>query len=168
MSEQLTAIHIRSGEGPATWAMGQLFEHLLTGEEGGGLVGLSVVTAPSGAAPPLHRHTKEAEAFFLLDGAMTYRAGDDVLRLQSGDFLWLPRGLPHAFRITGGQPARFLALTAPGGLLHMYDEVGVPAAERRLPGSDGQPLATEVPRWLQLAAEYGIEVLGPPLAEEAV
>ena len=47
-------------------------------------------------------------------------------------------GLPHAFRIRGDQPARFLAIAEPGGLLHLYDEVGIPAAELRLPGPDGQ------------------------------
>jgi len=166
MDEGRGAIYRRSGEGSATWAMGQLFEHLLTAAEGESLVGLSVVTAPPDAAPPLHRHTKEAEAFFLLDGAITYRAGDEVFRMDPGDFIYLPRGLPHAFRITSSGPSRFLALTAPGGLMHLYDEVGIPAAERRLPGSDGQPLSTEVPRWLQLAGKYGIEVLGPPLPKE--
>ena len=54
--------------------MGSLFEHLLPPEESGGRLGVAVVTQPPGIATPLHRHTREAEAFYLLEGEMTYRA----------------------------------------------------------------------------------------------
>ena len=54
--------------------------------------------------------------------------------LYPGCFIHLPIGLPHAFRIRGDEPAGFLAIVDPGGLLHLYDEVGIPAAEMRSPG----------------------------------
>src|SRR5690349_21880144 len=66
-----------AGTGPATWSMGMLFERLVGAEETAGLLGASVVTQPPGQASPLHVHTREAEAWFLLQGAMTYRAGED-------------------------------------------------------------------------------------------
>ena len=79
--------------------------------------------------------------------------------------MWLPLGLPHAFRITGKKPARFVALVSPGGLLTLYDEVGLPAAERRLPGADGLPMAVEIPKWNHAGPRFGLEVVGPPIAE---
>ena len=161
-----TVVHRPAGTGPATWAMGSLFEHLLSTQESGGRLGVSLVTQPPGIATPLHRHTHEDEAFYLLDGTMTYRAGDDLFHLTAGDFLWLPRGLPHAFRITGSTPVRFLGFTDPGALFGLYDEVGIPARERRLPGSDGQTLAVEIPKWNEVGPRYGLEVVGPPLPEE--
>jgi hypothetical protein len=82
----------------------------------------------------LHRHQHEAEAFYLLESAMTYRAGEETHELSEGFFIYLPRGIPHAFRIRGDRPARFLSLVVPGVPLGLYDEVGVPAAELRLPG----------------------------------
>jgi quercetin dioxygenase-like cupin family protein len=160
-----TAVYRAAGGGRGTWAMGSLFEHLVSAEETGGRFGAALVTQPPGIATPLHRHTREAEAFFLLDGTMTYRAGEDTFHLASGDFLWLPPGLPHAFRVTGEAPVRFLALTDPGGLLGLYDEVGMPAAARRLPGADGVPMAEEIRRWNEVGPRYGLEVLGPPLPE---
>jgi len=114
----------------------------------------------------MHRHTHEAEAFFLLDGTMTYRAGEETFDLGAGDFLWLPRGLPHAFRVTGERPVRFLAMSAPGGLMSLYDEVGIPAVERRLPGRDGQGVEVEIGRWNEVGPRYGLEVVGPPLPEK--
>ena len=97
---------------------------------------------------------------------MTYRAGDEVYRLTEGDFIWLPRGLPHAFRVTGSTPVRFVGFADPGRLFHLYDEVGIPAQERRVPGSDGLPMDVEIPRWNEVGPRYGLEVVGPPLPEE--
>lgn len=155
-----------SGTGPATWAMGSLFEQLLTGVQSGGF-GVSLVTQPPGIATPLHRHTHEDEAFYLLDGTMTYRAGEETYHLGTGDLIWLPRGMAHAFRTTGERPVRFLGFADPGGLLGLYDEVGVPATERRLPGPDGLSMELEISRWNEVGPRYGLEVVGPPLAENA-
>lgn len=156
-----------AGEGPATWAMGSLFEHLASSEHTGGAFELSLVTQPPGTAPPLHVHTRTDEVFYLLDGTMTYQAGDQLYELAAGSFIYLPRGVPHAFRITGTTPVRFLGLSSPAGLMDLYDEVGMPAAERRLPGSDGQSLEQEVPRWIEVSPRYGLEVVGPPLPEHS-
>lgn len=108
----------------------------------------------------------EDEAFLLLEGTMTYRAGDDLYRLDEGDFLWLPRGLPHAFRVSGATPVRFVGLADPGRLFGLYDDVGMPARERPIPGPDGQSMAVEIPRWNEVGPRYGLEVVGPPLPEE--
>lgn len=154
------------GGGRGTWAMGSLFEHLVGPQHTGGALGVALVTQPPGIATPLHRHQHEAEAFYLLDGEMTYVAGEQTFELATGWFMYLPRGLPHAFRIRGDRPARFVALTVPGGLLRLYDEVGVPAAELRLPGEgEGRPMAEEIGRWNEVGPRYGLEVLGPPIPE---
>ena len=99
MVEQVVVHH--AGQGPGTWAMGSLFEHLVTAGDSGGTLGMSLVTQPPGIATPLHRHTQEAEAWFVLEGRVDYRAGDDVHELSDGSFIYLPLGLPHAFRIRG-------------------------------------------------------------------
>lgn len=152
-----------TGEGPATWALGSLFEQLATGAETGGAFGVTRVTQPAGTATPVHVHTREAEAFYLLDGTMTYRAGEQTYQLSPGSFIYLPTGIPHAFRVTGEAPVRFLAIVAPGGLMDMYDGVGRPADARRLPGPDETDLAGDIQRWLAAGPEYGLQVIGPPL-----
>ena len=152
-----------AAEVPATWALGSLFEQLASGAETGGTFGLSRVTQPAGTATPLHVHSREAEAFYLLDGTMTYRAGEQTYQLSPGSFIYLPAGVPHAFRVTGDTPVRFLAVVAPGGLMDMYDGVGRPAAARRLPGPDEADLAGDIQRWLAAGPGYGLQVIGPPL-----
>jgi quercetin dioxygenase-like cupin family protein len=166
MSEHSNGVVVRqSGEGPATWAMGSLFEHLVSAEATEGRLDVSLVTQPPGIATPLHKHTHEAEAFYVLDGRISYRAGEELFELGPGFFIWLPREVPHAFRIRGDAPARFLAFTAPGGLMSLYDEVGIPARERRLPGSDGQSAEVEFPKWAEVGPRYGLQVVGPGIPE---
>lgn len=154
------------GQGKATWAMGSLFERLVGADDTDGLFGVSLVTQPPGTATPFHLHSHEAEAFYLLDGTMKYRAGEELFELTAGCFMYLPRGIPHAFRITGKVNARFLGLTAPGGLMTLYDEVGVPARQRRLPSAEETPMAEEIARWTEVGPRYGLSVVGPPLPEE--
>jgi quercetin dioxygenase-like cupin family protein len=159
-----TSVLVRGpGEGPATWAMGSLFERLASGEETGGTFGMSLITQPPGVATPLHVHSREAEAFYLLDGTLTYQAGEELHHLAAGSFIYLPPGVPHAFRVTGTTPVRFLGLVAPGGLMSLYDEVGIPARERRLPGADGLPAEEEIMRWIETGPRYGLSVVGPPI-----
>lgn len=154
-----------AGDAPATWALGSLFERLVTAGHTGGLLDAAIVTQPPGLAPPEHVHTREAEAWFVLDGTLTYRAGDQLVDLAGGDFIYLPRDVPHAFRITGGRPARYLALAVPGHVLDLYSEVGTRAPERRLP--DGGIPPADIARWLELAPAYGLRVVGPPIPEPA-
>ncbi len=151
----------RSGEGEAWWAMGSLFERLVGAEQTGGDLAAMVVSQPPGLATPMHVHTRESEAWFVLDGSVLYRAGDELVSLTAGDFIYLPRNIPHAFRVSGERPVRYLAISLPGALLDIYRDLGVPAAERRLP--DGGLAAADVEAWNRLAPSYGLRVVGPPI-----
>ncbi len=162
------AILVRGdGDGPATWALGGLFEQLASAADTAGALGVSLVTQPVGTATPLHVHTREAEAFYVLDGNLTYRAGEQTYQLTAGSFIYLPTGVPHAFRVTGTGPARFLALVTPGDLMALYDEVGRPAPERRLPGPGETSMPEEIQQWIETSPRYGLRIVGPPIPADA-
>ena len=145
--------------------MGSLFEHLVGASETDGLLGVSLVTQPPGIATPLHRHTHEAEAFLVLEGRVSYRAGDETYELDDGCFIYLPRSVPHAFRIRGSAPTRFVAFTAPGGLMGLYDEVGIPAPSDACPVRTGSRRRSSCPKWAEVGPRYGLEVVGPGIPE---
>ena len=158
------AILVRNdGDGPATWALGGLFERLASAADTAGALDVSLVTQPAGTATPLHVHTREAEAFYVLDGNLTYQAGEQTYRLAAGSFIYLPIGVPHAFRVTGTSPARFLGLAAPGNLMALYDQVGRPAPEPRLPEPGETSMPEEIQRWIETSPRYGLRIVGPPI-----
>lgn len=150
--------HVAADEGAAVWAMGSLFEMKLEPGDTGGALGLAVVQQPAGVATPLHRHTREAEVFHLLDGRIRYEAGGVEHELAAGSTMYLPIGVPHRFVVV--DDARLVAIVTPGGLLDLYTEVGVPATERIVAPL---PDPGEIARWNSVAPRYGLEVLGPPL-----
>ena len=71
-------------------------------------------TMPPGLASPYHTHHNEDEAFYVLDGEVSVYVGDQVVRAQTGDFLWAPREVPHAFCVESPL-ARMLVVSTPGG-----------------------------------------------------
>jgi mannose-6-phosphate isomerase-like protein (cupin superfamily) len=115
--------------------------------------------APVGSSPPMHIHHDEDEAWYLLEGRMQFRCGDDDLLAEPGSFVFAPRGIPHSFLVEEG-PARVLVLTTPGGFGEFVREAGQPAPERVIP----PPAEPDVAALTEVAARHRIEIVGPPLA----
>ena len=102
---------------------------------------------PRGLAAPLHRHTREDEYSFVLEGRMGALLGDDVVEAGPGDLVYKPRDQWHTFWNAGDEPCRILEIIAPGGFETFFDEL-VEA------GAAGPP----EPEWLAgLGARYGLE-----------
>ena len=117
-----------------------------------GADGLSVMTswAPAGHSPPLHVHRSEDEVFHVLEGRLTLLVGDTTSVAASGETVLAPRGVPHTFRVDSEDGARWLVVTTAG----KFEAFVRAAADRDL---SPEELGA-------LAAEHGIEIVGPPLA----
>jgi quercetin dioxygenase-like cupin family protein len=156
-SDRPEPLVVRNNEGTHLWTMGMLMTVKASARQTNGQVSAMEVRFPPGAAPPLHIHHHEAEINYVLEGQMRFQCGDAVYDCGPGDFVYLPRNTPHSFR-AGPDGARMLAFAAPAGIDELYEKVGEPAQELRLP--DAPP---NVARWLELAPDFSIEVLGPPV-----
>jgi hypothetical protein len=109
----------------------------------------------------MHRHTREAETFFVLEGDLDGWAGNNHTVVSAGDILYLPAGEDHAFRVRS-DTARFLVLITPAGLEHFFLEGATPSApDAELPAAPGPPPPEAVERLAQEAARYGVTVTGP-------
>ncbi|MFC7548926.1 quercetin 2,3-dioxygenase [Plantactinospora sp. GCM10030261] len=151
---------LRPDEGDAHWFLGSLVTVKATGAQTAGRLTVVEFVNPPGFAPPLHRHQREDEMFYVLAGTARFHCAGETLDAGPGDFVLLPVGVPHTFRVGADEPLRVLQITTPAGFEQFAAEAGVPALERRLP--DPQPLD---PAALgHAAARNGIELLGPPPA----
>jgi len=130
----------------------------ISGEQTDGRYSTVECLAPAGDTVPLHRHTRDDEAFHVLEGELTVWVGDTVRRLGPGDCALAPIGVSHVYRVTSDGPARWLATCSPAGFEQFLAAYGEPAGERRLP----DPAPPDIERLGKLAAEHGIELLGPP------
>jgi quercetin dioxygenase-like cupin family protein len=145
---------------PAWWFLGTLVvEHTMAS---GGLPAVLEMTLPAGAAPPRHLHAGSDDSWYTVSGQMVVSCGDDVFLAGAGDWVSLPRGVPHSFRVMGG-PVVMLAVQADGEFLALVRAMGTPAPQRRLPGyEDGPPLA-DLSRAM---AEHDVITVGPSMTEE--
>ena len=115
----------------------------------GGRYGLvDMIEVPPQDMPPLHVHHAHDEGFLLLDGELTLFLPGREVRLQPGEFVLAPRGIPHCYRV-GDSPARWLVLSSPAGFEEFVRDVA--ALDEVSPEALG---AT--------AADHEIGILGPP------
>lgn len=149
------------GEGEALWWIGMLATIKATAEQTGGRYTLVEVLAPDGFASPLHVHHTEDEAFWILEGEMTFYVGEQTIKARPGSFLFGPKEVPHAFRVDSG-PARLLFVLSPAGFEDLVREMGEPARELSIPPQPEAPDEAELRRMAAIAARHGNEILGPP------
>ena len=122
---------------------------MVYGEEAGG--GFSLVEhpiPPRTLVAPVHRHAREDEYSFVLEGRMGALLGDQVIYAEPGDLAFKPRNQWHTFWNAGDGPCRILELISPAGFEHFFEEF---AAAMEAPGFRPEVLG-------EIGARYGLEL----------
>src|SRR6266540_5328515 len=86
----------------------------------------SLVEHPMSAralAAPLHRHTREDEYSYVLEGRVGALLGEEVVVGEPGDLIFKPRGQWHTFWNAGDKPARILEIISPAGFERFFAEL---------------------------------------------
>jgi mannose-6-phosphate isomerase-like protein (cupin superfamily) len=112
----------RDGEAVDLGGCGARF--MIWGEESGG--GFSLVEHPIPArhlAAPMHRHEREDEYSYVLQGRLGAQLGPDVVYAEPGDLVFKPRGQWHTFWNAGDALCRILEIISPAGFEHFFDEL---------------------------------------------
>ena len=147
-------------DGKAGWLGSIGVRFMIDGAEAGERFSLVEHPMPPRAlAAPLHRHSREDEYSFVVEGRMGALLGDDVVVAEVGDLAFKQRDQWHTFWNAGDEPCRILEIIAPGGFEHFFDELG---ALMESPDFDPAQLG-------ELGARYGLEVQPdtvPQLCEE--
>jgi len=123
---------------------------LLRGEESDGQV--AIVDLSGGGRPPLHHHDFD-EAFYVLEGELTFQLGDEVFMRGAGELAFAPRGVAHTYANLSGAPARAVLVIPPAGFERYFARM---AAERQ---------GIEPPEWARQPVPE-VTTVGPPIDRE--
>jgi quercetin dioxygenase-like cupin family protein len=123
------------------------------GEQTNGALTLFENVIAPGDGPPLHTHAGEDESWYVLEGALRFRLGDEFAQAPAGAFVFVPRGTPHCFQNIGEEPARIIVMFTPSGMERFFDRFAT------LPAGPVDPGA-----FRSIGAEVGMDVVGPPMA----
>jgi quercetin dioxygenase-like cupin family protein len=96
---------------------------LLRSEESAGAVGMvESVVPPRWEGPPLHHHAFD-EAFYVLEGELTFQLGEEFRSATPGDLVFAPADAVHTFANLSDAPARYLIVITPGGFERYFERM---------------------------------------------
>lgn len=145
------AVGARAGERIRSPLGGDVTQILRGEHSNGELAALEAINGP-GEGPPLHVHTREDETVYVLEGEFRWKLGDELSVTGPGSFVFIPRGVSHTWQVIGEGDGRMLVTFFPAGMEGFFD---------RLSSMTEFDLDT----FSAAAAEHGMEVVGPPLAQ---
>ena len=125
---------------------------LLRGEEAGGQLSVTEIVVPPNAGPPLHTHDFD-EAFYMLEGELTFRLGDELLTRKAGELAFARRGVHHAFANPTESDAQTLLVCTPAGFERYFQRIAA-----RQAGVEPPPEALDP--WPE------VTTVGPRIGEE--
>jgi mannose-6-phosphate isomerase-like protein (cupin superfamily) len=110
------AVFLKPGEGERLGVGASSITIKATSEHTGGSFYLGeTVVEPGFPGPPPHVHERLHDMFYVLEGTMTVRLGDETVDAGPGTFVCVPPGFVHTFSNRSDQPVRFLNFNTPGG-----------------------------------------------------
>ena len=141
------------------WIGGGVMSVLFDGASTGGQLMVLRTTLRRGEAAPVHVHGPEDEMFVVLRGEVLFWVGDERHEVREGGVVFLPRGVPHAYRVAS-EEAELLTLATPAGLEAFFRAVGHDLSQPKPEGWAIAPAAIG-----QAMAQFGGRVVGPPPAD---
>lgn len=129
---------------------------LIHEQPGGAYSVVEWLSEPGIPGTPLHIHSVTDEAFYVLEGTFGFQAGERTFEGGAGAFVFVPKGLEHAYWNQGTTPAKMLITISPPGFERYFEEL----AEGLAAAGDDTEAAMSVRK--ALSEKYDIEVVGPP------
>ena len=154
----LTAFSLEAEEGRSREPLdifGQMTLVKLANADTDGAVAVFHLTAPPMSGPPMHRHLREDEWFYVLEGELTFEVDGKRFVQGDGGSVFAPRGSVHTYQNLTNSTAKLLVMTTPGGFSDFF--AALSEANKGLAKPD-------FARSEQILNEYGMEMLGPPLS----
>lgn len=152
------AFVIQAGAGDHVIVGEQLFTYTSRNRNTDGRFFTLLTEGPEGPMIPPHMHREHDEMFFCVDGSVRMKAGDDLVELAPGDFLFVPRGTPHAYQFLRPY-TRLMGWLKPGIFEPFFEILGDATDVTVYPQ---EPLPFRFDRVLARLADLDIVPLGGP------
>ena len=120
-------------------------------DNNGGMAIFEQTSLTPGRGTPLHKHHFQDETFYVWDGEYYFQVGDEKFKLKSGDCIFLPRQIPHAWTQIS-EKGKMTVIVQPAGKLEEFF-VTMAALKK-------EPTKSEI---AQIFADNEMEIVGPPL-----
>ncbi|MDB5203021.1 MAG: cupin [Ferruginibacter sp.] len=117
----------------------------------GGLAIFEQTSLSQGRGTPLHYHVGQDEVFYVIDGSYRFKVGDEEFDLNTGDSIFLPRQVPHAWTQRSAK-GKMLVTVQPAGKLEDFFVI--------MAGLDHEPTPAEMKG---IFDKCEMVVVGPPL-----
>ena len=150
-----TSGYIVSAEQGPVWDMepGRPTTFKLLSEQTENSVAVFEEVVPVGRGTPLHIHHTSDEVIYVLTGEFTFKIGEQVASRGAGTWVFIPRGIAHAWKNTGSEPARAFYIFTPAEGAKVFEELRL----SRIPITSIEPVTLEM-----ACRKYGYEMVGPP------
>ena len=150
----MTPVHVPAGGGKSVNILGIPMLIRVHGRETNGTLAVVESHDVPGGGPPPHIHHREDETFQILAGEYEFTVGGKTIQAAPGTTLFAPRGVAHTYRYLGNSPGRLLCVITPSGFEGFFEAIGAMTPEQQ----------QDIPRVLEIAKKFGLEILPPPSA----
>lgn len=154
----VTPYVIAAGGGTHRVVARELYTFLAAQANTGGELLALVNEGPRTTAIIQHFHELHTEVFFAVEGQMTMWANGEQLQLNPGDFLHVPAGTVHSFRLDSHY-TKFFSILTPGLFEPFFHTLGTPYEANIFPAEPGP---ARFDRLMQRKDELDLKIVGPP------
>ena len=164
-TQEPKALAYQPGEAKTVSFGANIVTFLARREDTAGIYSLTEFTLapPPVPGPSLHSHKDAHEAMYILEGELDVTIGEQTMRMPTGSFVYVPRGMWHTLANPGPGPTKLLIILTPPGYEGFWDEMAKHLAS-------GTPPSPEMVAALQ--QKYHLETggqvrqLAPPGSEQ--
>jgi quercetin dioxygenase-like cupin family protein len=136
--------NMEPGSRPATFK--------LLSDQTGGSISVFEEIVPMGGGAPLHIHPDSDEVIQIVTGDFTIRLGEQVTKVGAGGWVFIPRGVAHAWKNSGSEDARAIYIFTPAQNAKFFEEL----SKFNLPMWSIDPANFE-----SYAQRYGYQLIDP-------
>jgi mannose-6-phosphate isomerase-like protein (cupin superfamily) len=140
------------------WLLGDYYTVKISGDETQGRYSVWEIDVAPHNGPPLHKHSREDEAFYVLEGEFAFHYGSSKTKAGKGQFMYVPRGEFHTYRNIGSSVGKLLVIITPPQFEKFFEEIGMAVPENKSSFNPPQITAADVEKVVNVAAKYGLEI----------